>query len=62
MRVLVIRSEAKANTLEALYDICNRLFNNDDCFYTQEELEQERTNEKNIFITRSKNYEQFGNL
>lgn len=50
---MVIRSEAKANTLEALYDICNRLFNNDDCFYTKEELEQEKTKEKNIFITRS---------
>ena len=50
---MVIRGEAKANTLEALYDICNRIFNNDDCFYTKEDLEQERTNEKNIFITRS---------
>jgi hypothetical protein len=47
---MVIRSEAKANTLEAFYDICNRIFNNDDCFYTKEDLEQERTNEKNIFI------------
>ncbi len=50
---MVIRGEAKANTLELFYDICNRIFNNDDCFYTKEELEQERTNEKNIFITRS---------
>ena len=59
---MVIRSEAKANTLEALYDICNRLFNNDDCFYTKEELEQERTNEKNIFITRSIDYGKFETL
>ena len=50
---MVIRGEAKANTLEHIYDICNRIFNNDDCFYTKEELEQERTNEKNIFLTRS---------
>lgn len=58
---MVIRSEAKANTLEYIYDICNRLFKNEDCFYTKEELEQERTNEKNIFLRRN-NYEQFGNL
>ena len=50
---MVIRGEAKANTLEYIYDICNRLFKNEDCFYTNEELEQERTNEKNIFLTRS---------
>jgi hypothetical protein len=51
---MVIRSEAKANTLEHIYDICNRLFKEKDCFYTKEELEQERTNEKNIFLKRSK--------
>jgi hypothetical protein len=47
---MVIRSEAKANVLENLFDVCNRIFKNDDCFYTKEDLEQERTNEKNIFI------------
>jgi hypothetical protein len=51
---MVIRGEAKANTLEMLYDICNRLFKDNDCFYTEEELEQERTKENNIFLTRSK--------
>lgn len=56
---MVIRGEAKANTLAHIYDICNRLFENEDCFYTKEQLEQERTNEKNIFITRRKeNYDQ----
>ena len=49
---MVIRSEAKANTLEYIYDICNRLFKDEDCFYTNEELEQERTNENNIFLKR----------
>jgi hypothetical protein len=49
---MVIRGEAKANTLEAIYDICNRLFKDKDCFYTKEELEQERTDEKNIILTR----------
>ena len=49
---MVIRSEIKANTLEQIYDICNRLFKDKDCFYTNEELEQERRNENNIFLTR----------
>lgn len=47
---MVIRGELQANTLIQLYDICNKLFKNDDCFYTNEEMEQEKTNEKNIFI------------
>ena len=50
---MVIRSEAKASALEQIYDICNRLFKDKDCFYTKEELEQERANEKNIFLTRN---------
>ena len=51
---MVIRSEAKANTLINFYDVCNRLFSSDDCFYTNDEIEQERTNEKNIFIKNNK--------
>lgn len=47
---MVIRGELQANTLTTLYDICNRLFDNDDCFYTEEEVEQEKTNEKNVFL------------
>ena len=49
---MVIRGEMKANTLEQIYDICNRLFKDKDCFYTKEELEQEKANEKNIFLAR----------
>lgn len=41
---MVIRSEAEANTLENLFNVCNRIFKNDDCFYTNEEIEQEKTN------------------
>ena len=58
---MVIRGEAKANTLEAFYDICNRLFKDKDCFYTKEELEQERTNVKNVFVTRESDA-RLGNL
>ena len=47
---MVIRGELKANTLKNVYDICNKLFKNDDCFYTEEEVEQEKTNEKNVFL------------
>ena len=57
---MVIRSEAKANTLERIYDICNRLFKDKACFYTNEELEQERENEKNIFLQRKNGKEVMG--
>ncbi len=59
---MVIRSEAKAGTLEYIYDICNRLFKDKDCFYTEEELEQERTNEKNIILIRRKENGELDNL
>ena len=59
---MVIRSEAKANTLEHIYDVCNRLFKDETCFYTKEELEQEKTKESNIFLTRRNRDDQHGNL
>lgn len=51
---MVIRSEAEANTLENLFNVCNRIFKNDNCFYTKEELEQKKQNENNIFIRKEK--------
>lgn len=47
---MVIRSEAEANVLEYIYEVCNRIFKDKNCFYTNEELEQEKANEKNIFL------------
>lgn len=52
---MVIRSEAKVNVLEHIYEVCNRIFKDKDCFYTNEELEQKRKKENNIFLKRSKN-------
>ena len=49
---MVIRGEAKAKTLEQIYDVCNRLFKDKDCFYTAEELEQEKANKNNVFLQR----------
>ena len=49
---MVIRNKTNAKALEQIYDICNRLFKDENCFYTKEELEQEKTNEKNIFLKR----------
>ena len=50
---MVIRGEVEANKLENLYNICNRLIKNDDCFYTEEKLKQEKINEKNIIIKKN---------
>ena len=51
---MVIRSDPKAKTLEQIYDVCNRLFKDEDCFYTKEAIEQERAKENNVFLTRRK--------
>lgn len=59
---MVIRSEIKASTLEQIYDVCNRLFKDKDCFYTEEELEQERKNKDNIFLKRNKEFDDTYNL
>lgn len=48
--MVIRRSEANVKTLEYIYDVCNRLIKDGNCFYTKEDLEQERTNEKNIFL------------
>lgn len=47
---MVIRGEATASTVEHLFDVCNRIFKNEDCFYTEDEVAQKRTNENYIFL------------
>lgn len=48
--MVIRRSEANVKALEYIYDVCNRLFKDGNCFYTKEDIEQEKTNEKNIFL------------
>lgn len=36
--------------LENLYDVCNELFDYDDCFYTQEEVLKLKKDSSNAFL------------
>lgn len=47
---MVIRGKATASTVEHLFDVCNRIFKNEDCFYTEDEVEKKRTDENYIFL------------
>lgn len=47
---MVIRQQPTASVLSNIYDVCNRLFSDEKCFYTDTELEQAKLNENNIFL------------
>ena len=36
--------------LENLYDVCNELFDYDDCFYTSKEVRKLKKDKNNIFL------------
>lgn len=38
------------DVLEEIYEICNEIFKDDELFYTKEELERLKQDEKNIFL------------
>lgn len=52
---MVIRGKVDKQKLLNIYDTCNRIFNKSDCFYTEQELEEKKQDEKNIFIGVTKN-------
>lgn len=47
---MIIRQQPTASVLSNIYDICNRLFSDEKCFYSEQEWEQEKQNENNIFL------------
>ena len=47
---MIIRTEPTASVLSNIYDICNRLFTDDNCFYTDDEIELKKQNSNNIFL------------
>ena len=46
---MVIRGQVSAEKLAIIYDVINRLIDNDDCYYSEEELEELKQGDK-IFI------------
>ena len=47
---MVIRGKVDKQTLLNIYDTCNRIFDKSDCFYTKQELEKMKQEQKNNFI------------
>jgi hypothetical protein len=47
---MVVRGNLTIEKLNYIYDTINRIVNNDFCYYSDEELERLKENEKNIFI------------
>jgi hypothetical protein len=40
----------KKEDLIRIYDVCNRIFKDKECFYTAEEVKKLKENKENIFI------------
>lgn len=51
---MVIRDKPTQETLEQLYITIHNLINNQECYYTQEQIEKLKKNKKNIFLERGK--------
>ena len=47
---MVVRSMPTARTLSNIYEVFNQLINDEDCFYTDEELKIKKQSDKNIFL------------
>lgn len=50
MKISVIRQTPKKENLTLIYDICNKIFKNDSCFYTKDEVQKLKTNNQNVFL------------
>ena len=51
---MVIRVTPNANKLKHIYNTIQRLIDNQECYYTPEEIENLKKDEKNIFLERRK--------
>lgn len=43
-------NEVKREDLKRLYDVCNKLFKNEKCFYTKEEVKKLKEDKSNKFL------------
>ena len=52
MNVTVISKEKPSKeNLKALYDLCNKLFQEDKYFYTRQEVQELKQDKNNVFIS-----------
>ena len=52
---MIIRGEVTKDKLENVYQVIRSIIDKPDCYYTKEEIEKLKTNEKNIFLRRDVN-------
>ena len=50
MNISVVRTNPTKETLQIIYDTCNKIFKDDSCFYTKEETKHLKKDKKNIFL------------
>ena len=51
---MVIRGKPDVNKLNHIYNTIQKLIDNKECYYTEEEIENLKKDEKNIFLERGK--------
>ena len=51
---MVIRGTPNANKLKHIYNTIQRLIDKQECYYTEEEIENLKKDEKDIFLERRK--------
>lgn len=47
---MIVRGETNYRALKSIYDVLNEIIDNNNCFYTQEEIRELREDEKNLFM------------
>ena len=52
---MIVRQKPTLETLEYIYKTIQKNITNQECYYTEEEIEELKLNEKNIFIKEMKN-------
>ena len=50
---MVIRGQCNINKLNYIYETINRIIDNEYCYYSDDEVEELKKDEKNIFLTKS---------
>ena len=52
---MIIRGEITSEKLELIYNTIGQVIKNEKCYYTEEEIEKLKKDDKNIFLGRKKN-------
>lgn len=50
MKISVIRQTPTKENLKLIYDTCNKIFKNDSCFYSKDEVKNLKANSQNVFL------------